>query len=418
MAATGVPAVNWAGNVTFGAVRVHQPESVDEVRRVVAAGRRIRALGTGHSFSLIGDTEHDLVRLDRLPQVAEVDPERATVTVAGGMRYADLVFPLHRAGFALANLASLPHISIAGSCATATHGSGDSQRCLAASVSGLQLVGPEGDLVELSREREGDSFAGSVVALGALGVVTRMTLDIEPAYAMAQRVHLRVPLDDVATGIDEVFGAAYSVSLFTDWRGGHGDVWLKRRVDQPETGWDGGSRARKPIHPVPGMPVESSTRQLDVVGPWHERLPHFRPGLAPGPGNELQSEFFLPRASAGEAFAAIREVGDLVAGVLHIAEVRTVRGDDLWLSPAYQRDTIAFHFTWIDDVRAVEPALTAVERRLLPLGSRPHWGKLTTLTGPEMIGHYECAGEFERLMREHDPAGKFRNAFVDALFRS
>jgi xylitol oxidase len=416
MANADVPVVNWAGNVTYGATRVHHPESIDELRRIVAGSPRIRALGSGHSFSRVGDTERELVRLDRLPRVAEIDPDRATVTVAGGLRYADLVFPLHRAGFALANLASLPHISIAGACATATHGSGDGQRCLAASVSGLQLAGPEGDLVELSRETEGESFAGSVVALGALGVVTRMTLDIQPAFTMAQRVHLRVPLDDVAAGIDEVFGAAYSVSLFTDWRSGHGQVWLKRRIDEPGTGWDGGSRAREPLHPVPGMPAGSSTGQLDVAGPWHERLPHFRPGLTPGPGDEIQSEFFLPRAAAPGAFAAIREVADLVAPVLHIAEVRTVRGDDLWLSPAYHRDTIAFHFTWIGDIRAVRPALTAVEQRLLPLGSRPHWGKVTISTPREMIEHYERAAEFERLMRRHDPAGKFRNAFVDGLF--
>ncbi|MFD2415045.1 FAD-binding protein [Amycolatopsis pigmentata] len=414
MARTGVPAVNWAGNVTFGAERVYRPESVDEVRGIVAGSRRVRALGSGHSFNRVADTEHDLVRLDRLRPTAEIDPDAATVTVAGGMRYADLVFPLHRAGFALANLASLPHISIAGSCATATHGSGDGLRCLAAAVSGLQLVGPEGDLVEVGRETEG--FAGSVVALGALGVVTSMTLDIEPAYEMAQRVHLGVPLAEVAGGIDEVFGAAYSVSLFTDWRSGHGDVWLKRRIGEPETGWDGGRRAREKIHPVPGMPVEASTEQLDVVGPWHERLPHFRPELQPGPGDELQSEFFLPRAAAPEAFAAIREVGELVAPVLHIAEVRTVRGDDLWLSPAYRRDTVAFHFTWIGDIQAVQPALAAVEQRLVPLGSRPHWGKLTTLTPSETIGHYERAGDFERLLREHDPEGKFRNAFVDELF--
>lgn len=415
MATTHAPLTNWAGNVTFDVNRLRRPESVDELRRVVARSPRVRALGTGHSFSRVADTEHDLVRLDRLPRRVVIDHDEHTVTVTGGMRYADLIHVLHREGFALANLASLPHISIAGACATGTHGSGDSQRCLASAVAGLEIVGPEGDLIELSRAVDGDEFAGSVVALGALGIVSRVTLDIEPAFAMAQRVHLLVPLEEIASSLDEVFGAAYSVSLFTDWRD-TGDVWLKRRVGLPETGWDGGQRALEPMHPVPGMPVELSTDQLDVVGPWHERLPHFRPELTPGAGEELQSEFYLPRTAAPAAFAAIREIADLVAPAMHIAEVRTVRGDDLWLSPAYHRDTVTFHFTWIDYLDAVEPVLAEVEKRLRPLGGRPHWGKLTTMTPSEIVAGCERADDFAQLTRKHDPEGKFRNSFVDGLF--
>lgn len=415
MTTTHTPITNWAGNVTFDVNRMHRPKSVDELRRVVARSPRVRALGTGHSFSRVAGTEHDLVRLDGLPRRVVIDHDARTVTVSGGLRYADLIYVLHRQGFALANLASLPHISIAGACATGTHGSGDTQRCLASSVAGMELVGPDGDLIEVSRVADGDEFAGSVVALGALGIVTRMTLDIEPAFAMAQRVHLLVPLDEVASSLDEVFGAAYSVSLFTDWRD-TGDVWLKRRLGRPESGWDGGQRAQEPMHPVPGMPVELSTEQLDVGGPWHERLPHFRPELTPGAGEELQSEFYLPRAAAPAAFAAIREIGELVAPVMHIAEVRTVRGDDLWLSPAYHRDTVTFHFTWIDYFDAVEPVLAEVEKRLLPLGARPHWGKLTTMAPSEIAGVHERAADFARLMRKYDPEGKFRNAFVDDIF--
>jgi xylitol oxidase len=405
---------NWAGNVTFRAARVHRPGSVDELRRLVAGGDRVRALGSGHSFSLVADTTGELVRLDGLPDVVEVDPATSTVRVGAGLRYADLVGRLHQAGFALPNLASLPHISIGGSCATGTHGSGDTQRCLAASVAAVELVGSDGDLVELRRDAD-DVFPGVVVALGALGVVTRLTLDIVPAFEMAQHVHLDVPLDSVAERFDEVFGAAYSVSVFTDWRG-EAAVWFKRRTDQPQVRPVGGRTAARQVHPVPGVSAELSTEQLGIVGPWHQRLPHFPPDLTPGAGEELQSEYFLPRAAAPAAFAAVRGIADRVAPVLHIAEVRTVRGDDLWLSPAYGRDSVTLHFTWIKDLAAVRPVMAAVEERLLPLGARPHWGKLTAVAQRQVMASYERAADFERLVEKFDPAGKFRNPFVQGLF--
>ncbi len=415
MPSSRVPTTNWAGNIRFGAAQVHRPQSMDELRRIVGNSRRIRALGSGHSFSPIIDTSDDLVCLDGLPPVVEVDAASSTVTVAAGLRYAEVAFELQRAGFALANLASLPHISVGGACATGTHASGDTQRVLGASVSALQLVGPDGDLVELRRDGDHDSFAGSVVALGALGVVTRLTVDIEPSFDVAQRVYLGVPLDEVAGHLDDVFGAAYSVSVFTDWRSGQAMVWLKQRTDQPEAAWAGGAPAQRPMHPCPGMPPESCTEQLGIAGPWHERLPHFRADLTPSAGDELQSEHFVPRDAAPAAFAAIRSVADRVAPVLHIAEVRTVRADDLWLSPAYGRDSVTFHFTWVNDAAAVMPVLAAVEERLMPMGARPHWAKLTTVAPPEIMAGYERAAEFEQVAQRYDPTDKFRNRFLDRL---
>lgn len=416
MSSTLIPTTNWAGNLSYAATAVHRPRSLDELRRTVARSTRIRALGSGHSFNGVADTTGELVLLDRLPQTVDVDPATSTVTASSATRYGDLAAALHRKGFALANLASLPHISVGGSVATATHGSGDGRRCLAASVAGLQLVGPEGDLTELHRDTDPDTFDGSVVALGALGIVTRLTLDIEPSYEMTQRVRLDVPLDQVAARLDDVFGAAYSVSVFTDWLGGAADVWLKARSDYPGSGWNGGRAAPHPVHAVPGVSPEFSTQQMGVSGPWHERLPHFRPELTPGAGEELQSEYYVPRTAAPTAFAALREIADLVAPVLHIAEVRTVRGDGLWLSPAYGRDSVTFHFTWVKDPVAVEPVIAAVEEALMPLGARPHWGKLTTASAAEIVSRYERASEFGQLLQKFDPAGKFRNAFVDGLF--
>ena len=374
-----VPRKNWAGNVIFGARRIHKPQTIDELRRIVAGCGRIRALGCAHSFSNIVDTAGDLVLLSDLPQTLTIDSASSTVTVTAGTSYTELTGALHQAGYALANMASIPHISIAGACATGTHGSGDHRRVLADSVSAIQLVVSDGDLVELRRDIDRDRFHGSVVALGALGIVTAITLDIEPAYEMKQRVYLGVPLDEIHDRLDDVFGAGYSVSVFTDWYNDETSVWVKQRVDRPLSMWTAGRHAQHRVHPVPGMSPDLCTEQLGVVGPWNERLTHFRPRPSREAGSELQSEIFLPREVAQRAITALSEIGSLMAPVLRISEIRTVRADDLWLSPAYRRDSVAFHFTWTADEAGVVRALAAIEERLMPLDPRPHWGKISTM---------------------------------------
>ncbi|MEY9931150.1 xylitol oxidase [Catenulispora sp. GP43] len=413
---------NWAGNVVFSPARSHYPASLDEVRRIVAGARSVRVLGTGHSFNRLADTDTDgdLVVLDALPAEARVDPDAGTATVSAGLRLADLAARLHAAGFALAALPSLPHISLAGACATGTHGSGDGNQGLASLVSGMQLVGPDGDVVELSRGDSAD-FDGAVVGLGALGVVTRMTVDVVPTFDVAQSVYEGIAVPELIARFEEVFSAGYSVSAFTEWRG-EASVWVKTKVvgealetPRPEDGWLGGRLATRAAHPIPGMSAENCTEQLGVPGPWHERLPHFRPEFTPSSGAELQSEFFVPRSRAAEALDAVRELGPLVAPVVQISEIRTVAADELWLSPAYRRDSVAVHFTWIADRAAVQPALAAVERALMPLGARPHWGKVFSGGPAAAMAGYERAGDFRELVDRYDPEGKFRNDFVRRL---
>ncbi len=416
MVAVSAKLTNWAGNITFSALRTHQPTSLDELRRLVAGSPQIRAVGSGHSFSAVADTPGDLVALHRLPRTVQIDRLAATATVSGAITYAELVGQLNQAGFALANLASLPHITVAGTVATGTHGSGSAQRCLSAAVSALRLVGPDGDVVDLRRDADGERFGGCVVSLGALGIVTDVTLDLEPAYQMTQRVRVGVPLADVARRPYEVLDAAYSVSVFTDWRADDALVFLKHRTDQPAVTWDGGRDAAEMTHPVRGMPTDSCTAQLGVPGWWHERLPHFRPDSVPGVGDQLQSEYYLPRAAAPDAFAALLELGETMAPVLHVSEVRTVRGDDLWLSPAYGRDSVTFHFTWRRAWSDVLPVMTAVEQALAPLGARPHWGKLTAIGPAQIVRHYGRAADFANVIREHDPDRVFGNALIDQLF--
>ncbi len=413
---------NWAGNIRYRADRVHAPTSVEQLQELVAAGSDLRPVGTGHSFNRIADTTGDLVSVAALPQRCVLDSNRRTVTVSAGMRYGDIAASLHQSGYALPGLASLPHISVAGAIATGTHGAGNSVGSLATAVSALQLVAADGELVNLRRERDGDLFCGAVVGLGALGVVTTVTLDVVPAFEVSQWVYDDLPRTAVDDHIEELFASAYSVSLFTDWRRpGFHQVWLKHRRDGRELAaaparWLGATLADGQRHPIVGMPVENCTEQLGVAGAWHARLPHFRMEFTPSSGQELQSEYLLPREHAVEALAAIDSIRDRVGPLVQVSEIRTVARDDLWLSPCYRRDTVGVHFTWVPDTPAVMRVLGAIEEQLAPFQPRPHWGKLFTLAPTALASQYERYGDFAALMGRYDPTGKFRNDLLDAWF--
>jgi xylitol oxidase len=347
-----------------------------------------------------------------------LDRERRTVTVEAGIRYGELCRWLNGEGFALHNMASLPHISVAGACATATHGSGDRNGNLATAVVGLELVTTEGDLVQLSQEQDAELLRGAAVGLGCVGVVARLTLAVEPAFDMRQVVYEGLALDQLESRFDAIMGAAYSVSVFTDWR--HTErtqLWLKRRVapgeaDTLERELFGARAATSPRNPIIEMPAGNCTAQLGVIGPWNERLPHFRLEFTPSAGEELQSEYFVPRSRAAEAVRAMRELGPTIAALLLISEVRTIAADALWMSPCYQQDRVGIHFTWVKDWAAVEEVLPLVEAQLAPLGAVPHVGKLFTMPAASIQAHYSQLPAFRRLAERYDPRRKLRNAFA------
>ncbi len=410
---------NWAGNITFHAGELHRPSTLPELQRLVAGSPRLRALGAGHSFNRIADSAGDLVSVAHLPRVMELDIAGATVKVSAGMRYGELARWLADRGHALCNLGSWPHISVAGACATGTHGSGDANGNLATAVSAIEMVTADGDVVELDRDTGRDEFRGSVVALGALGVVTRLTLDVVPAYQVRQYVYENLPGDALAEHFAEIVASAYSVSLFTDWCGPRiNQVWLKRRVDEresepPPRRWLGATLADGPRHPRAGLSAASCTEQMGVPGPWHERLPLSRFEFSPSRGAELQAEYLLPRRHAVAALAAVDRIRDRIAPVLQISEIRTVAADDLWLSPSYRRDSVAIHFTLVPDTDAVTPVIAAVEEVLAPYAARPHWGKLFCTDPAVVRGLYERMPDFVALRRRYDPTGMFRNDLLD-----
>ncbi len=400
---------NWAGNVTFSQARFHHPTSVEQVQEIVAAAEHVSVLGSGHSFSQVADTTGDLLSLTALPQVLHVLD--GAVTISAGTRYGELVGPVHAAGFALPNTGSLPHIMVAGACSTGTHGSGNHNRVLAAPVSALDLVGADGELRTWRRDDAG--FAGAVVAAGALGVVTGLTLDLVPTFDVRQTVVEGLPsFDDVP----EALGSAYSVSLFTYFAGaGFEQVWVKQRADEPPlpAGWLGTTPADGPRHMVRGIDPTSCTPQLGSTGPWFTRLPHFRLDFTPSSGDELQSEYLVPRETVVEALRALDAIRDRIAPVLHVAEVRTIAADDQWLSAATGRDSAGLHFTWISDVAAVLPVVGAVEAVLAEFDARPHWGKVFTTPAERIAQLWPHLPDFVAAARAADPGGKFRNAFLN-----
>ncbi|MDN4610571.1 FAD-binding protein [Arthrobacter burdickii] len=407
--------LNWAGNYEYRARTIEHPTSLADLRRAVAGATRISALGSRHSFNDIADSPETLVSLDVLDPGVEVDERALTVTVGAGVRYGVLAEHLQRRGFALHNLASLPHISVGGAIATATHGSGNANGNLATAVVGLELVTASGDVLTVGK---GDAdFDGMVVGLGALGVVHRVTLRIEPTFEVRQDVFTEVPWDAVLADYDAATSSAYSVSLFTDWAGDTiGQVWLKSRMDSGSdvpAQFYGGVPADRAYHPVPGVAADHCTQQLGVPGPWSDRLAHFRLAFTPSNGQELQTEYLVGSEHAVEAIQRMRELAPRITPLLQVSEVRSMAADELWLSTNYQRPGIGLHFTWKPLQDEVEALLPEIEAALAPLQARPHWGKLFAAEAAHLAPLYPRFDDFRALALRMDPEGKFRNPFLD-----
>jgi xylitol oxidase len=405
---------NWAGNYQYRATRLHRPSRLEQVQELVAAAPQVRVLGSRHSFTDLADAA-ELLSLDGLPADVAVDHAAGTVAFSGGLKYGELAEALQAEGLALANLASLPHISVAGAVATATHGSGDANGNLATAVTGLELVTASGELLTAAR---GDAdFDGLVVGLGALGAVTRITLDVEPAYQVRQRVFEGLAWDALLGHFDEVTAAGDSVSVFTRWGEAVDQVWVKSRVtdaaEQVRGDLFGATAATVQRHPVLGLDPVNTTPQLGVPGRWSDRLPHWRMGFTPSTGEELQSEYLVPRRHAAATIQALRALGEVVRPVLQVCEIRTVAADRLWMSPQYGQDTVGVHFTWMPDQDAVGRVLVDVEAALAPFAARPHWGKVFLADAAAIAPLYARLPDFARLVMRLDPRGAFRNSWLD-----
>ncbi len=407
---------NWAGNYTYKAQNLYEPKTVDEVQALIQKLESQKALGSCHCFNNIADSPLNQISTEGLKGVISLNEEDMTLTVGAGSKYGEFAPELHQRGYAVHNLASLPHISVAGACATATHGSGVTNGNLATSIAAMELVNGNGEIMELKRGDE--AFNGAVVNLGALGIITKVTLDIQKTFDVRQDVFQNLPLDSLKENFDAILSGGYSVSLFTDWQGQLiSQVWVKRRVDEEvkDLGDDyyGAKAATRNLHPIVALSAENCTEQMGVPGPWYDRLPHFKMGFTPSSGEELQSEFFVPRERALEAILALEKKRERIYPQLMITEIRTIAADDLWMSPCYGQDCVAIHFTWKQNPKEVGELIGMIETELEPFQYRPHWGKIFSIAPSVLASRYEKLPEFIALAKQFDPTGKFKNDYLN-----
>ncbi len=410
---------NWAGNILYSTDRLYTANTVEEVTTLVKKYKKLKTLGTRHCFNTIADSKDNFISLKPMNKVIGIDSAAQTVTVEAGINYGQLCPYLEGKGLALHNLASLPHISVAGACTTATHGSGLKNGNLSTAVRAIEFVSADGTVHTLQKDRDGEKFNAVVVGLGGLGVITKVTLAVEPTYQVRQDVYQHLPMAKLKDHFVEIEAAGYSVSLFTDWQSDTiNEVWIKSKVIAGEKftyagDFFGAKAATKNMHPIAALSAENCTEQMGVPGAWYERLPHFKMGFTPSSGVELQSEYFVPRSHAVEAIQAIARLGKQIGPYLFITEIRTVDADNYWMSPCYNQPSVTIHFTWKQDWPNVQKLLPLIEKELAPFHAKPHWGKLFTMAPAHLASLYEKLPVFKQMLKEYDPTGKFRNDFLD-----
>jgi len=410
------PITNWAGNLTYGTTNIEYPTSLDAIQQLVKKHDRLKVLGTRHCFNTIADTKDRFISLRDMNKIIGLDEKAKTITVEGGIKYGELAPWLNEKGYALHNLASLPHISVAGAITTATHGSGVKNGNLSSAVEALELVKADGSIVHLSR-KDGNHFYAAVVGLGAFGVISKVTLKVQHTYRVQQYVYEQLPIAQLRKSFDAIMRAGYSVSLFTDWASDYiNEVWVKSQMHPgaaPATAKDffGARPATKNLHPIITLSAENCTEQLGVPGPWYERLPHFKMGFTPSSGKELQAEYFVPWSRAVDAIFSIQSMGKAITSHLFISEIRAIAADDFWLSPCYHQPCAAIHFTLKQDDEVMK-LLPVIEKALAPFHAKPHWGKLFTMPAAKLTSLYPRMKDFKRAAAEYDPHGKFRNEFL------
>ena len=409
---------NWAGNLEYSTSKIDYPKSLEEVQQLVKKYSKLKVLGTRHCFNTIADSKYNFISLREMKKIVSLDANAKTVTVEGGIKYGELCPWLNDKGFALHNLASLPHISVAGAITTATHGSGVKNKNLCGPVEALEIVTADGDVINLLK-KDGEKFYAAVVGLGAIGVITKVTLNIQPTFMMRQWVYIKMPLQQIKEHFDEIVSSGYSVSLFTDWQNESiNEVWIKSLVDdasnaEAKKDFFGAAPATKNVHPIIELPAENCTEQMGVPGTWYERLPHFKMGFTPSSGKELQAEYFVPHEHAVEAIQAIQKMGKEIGPHLFISEIRTIDADDFWMSTCYKQPSVTIHFTWKQEWNAVSKLLPAIEKELAPFNAKPHWGKLFTMSPSTLASRHQKMNDFKKVVAEFDSKGKFRNEFLE-----
>lgn len=408
---------NWAGNIKFQDSKTLAPKSISEIQDIVRTNRKVKARGTAHSFNTIADTKYVALLLDQMPKEIIINKEKKSVTVSAALKYGEVAEELHKNGLALHNLASLPHISIAGAIATGTHGSGSNNGNLATAVKSFDVVLADGSFRNINSS-DGDLYYGGVIGLGLVGIVVRVELNIQSTFNLGQNVYLGMKRDNFRDNFDAIMSSGYSVSYVTTWQQEMaGEVWVKflEGTTPPEVLF-GSHGATEKLHLLKNHSPEPCNDQLGIIGPWHLRLPHFKMEFTPSSGAELQSEFFVNRAQASSALLALEAIADQISIPLMGSEIRTIASDNFWMSPHYKSNDVGIHFTWKQIPETFE-AVKAIETTLKPFQYRPHLGKIYTAAPSYISSVFPKFKNFQELISQIDPNNKFGNEVTDSLFQ-
>jgi len=406
-------ATNWATNIAFHDSLTLHPESIEELSEILRTHDSVKVRGTGHCFNHIADSHGTVVILDRMPSVLSIDSDAAVATAGAGLTYSQVATFLHENGWALPNLASLPHISLAGAITTGTHGSGIKNGALHTAIRAMKIMNADGSVSQISREKSPDFYA-ALVGLGRTGIVLSYEIDIVPTFDLYQVVYGDLAHETFINDLIPLMSSAYSVSYFTTWSKAQiGDLWVKS-LELPPHQLHGSQIRGEKSHPIPGVDPLNCTEQGGVPGPWHLRLPHFRIDATPSAGNEQQSEFFVASSDAVAAFKAISAIAPQFSEYLLVSEIRAIAADEHWLSPAYQRETIAFHFTW-KNLDTIPVVAALIEKVLTPFNYRPHFGKVFTAGSTYLESVLPKFGDFSDYVALKDPEQVFANEFTNSI---
>lgn len=428
---------NWLGNVRWRPERFIEPESEEEVRALVAeasrTGRRVRVIGAGHSWTPLCATDGYSVRLDRLNRVHAIDRERGLITVGAGIRLHELCGHLAAAGLAMQNLGSIRAQSLAGALLTGTHGSGLGHGCLATQVTAMRLITGRGEILDLDEASDPDRLDAARVSLGALGLVTRITLRVCPAFRLCEE---REPLafEDAMRLVPDGIAGADHVKMWWLPLTDRVQIYRQRRTEEPL------SVARRfgvlaedsaLTHRIFGRILALGDASPRLIPPLHRLMTRMNFQVQRRVGHSAdvftlsmppvhhESEYAVPLGRAVEALRALRTVIRERGHRPHfISEIRFVRGDTAWLSPAHGGDVC-----FIGGYDSADPRdrrwpgyLRDYEELMLRLGGRPHWGKEFTAGREVIAARYPRWGDFLALRRELDPDGTFLNPMLERLF--
>jgi L-gulonolactone oxidase len=426
---------NWGRNQSCSPAAIEEPESelevVEAVGRARAAGQAVKVVGAGHSFSDIACTDGRLLRLDRLDRIVSMDRETGSVTVEGGIPLWKLNEELAQRGLALSNLGDIDRQSISGAVSTATHGGGARFGGLATFVTGLELVTAAGEVVQCSAEVEPELFACARVSLGALGVITKVTLQCEPAFRL-HAVERPCTVEELVRDLDEIADANEHIDCYWFPHTDVATVKVANRTDAPVRAWRGWKRYRNEVL----LPNHVYAARCAVGRMRPGRIPANMQRVAAGIGRSQQTdvshrilcsrrlvrfvemEYAVPRSELTQLLLQVRDLIETEGlRVDFPVEVRVAAADDIPLSTAHGRATgyLAVHLSAGTPRPRIERYFRGVEGLMLDAGGRPHWGKLHFQDAAGLSPRYPDWDRFRRVRTRVDPDGRFRNRYLDRV---